>query len=271
MTTRSPPLVVYRGFIDKGKYTWSPYVTKLEFRFRHAGLRYVTEPGSPRSAPKGKIPYIDLAPLLQQQDAAANPTPQLLGDSSLIFDRLESMDCIPNLNENLTDEQKLNDSAIRALCEDKLYFYNMREKWLDGKNFYVQRDKALWALPYPMRVVIGYMIHRGITQTLHGQGTGRFSDEEVKKFRADVWQSIDNVLKQRLKPSSSRSTKTEPAWVLGGEQPTEADATLFGFIVSALLSESNPETRSLVKSLSGVMDYAGRIHRRFFPDYEVWE
>lgn len=265
MTTRSPPLVVYRGFIDKGKYTWSPYVTKLEFRFRHAGLRYVTEPGSPRSAPKGKIPYIDLAPLLQQQDAAANPTPQLLGDSSLIFDRLESMDCIPNLNENLTDEQKLNDSAIRALCEDKLYFYNvsqpapnitgsihprerkkqalttrtkqMREKWLDGKNFYVQRDKALWALPYPMRVVIGYMIHRGITQTLHGQGTGRFSDEEVKKFRADVWQSIDNVLKQRLKPSSSRSTKTEPAWVLGGEQPTEADATLFGFIVSALLSE----------------------------------
>lgn len=36
-------------------------------------------------------------------------------------------------------------------------------------------------------------------------------------------------------------------------------------------NNSNPETRSLVKSLSGVMDYAGRIHRRFFPDYEVWE
>ncbi|KIW16464.1 hypothetical protein PV08_06518 [Exophiala spinifera] len=261
MITRSPPhLIVYRGWLDKGKYTWSPFVTKIEFRLRHAGLRYTAEVGGPRVAPKGKIPYVDLSSL--QNDAGT--VPDLLGDTTFIIERLQSMDCLSQLNLNLTDEHKLNDLAIRALCEEKLCFYNMREKWLE--NYYVQRDKALWAVPYPMRVVIGFFIHRGVTHTLHGQGTGRFSDEEVRKLKTEVWQSIDNVLRQRLKPAMA----TEPAWILGGDAPTEADATLFGFIVSALVSESNPESRSLVKTFPSIIDYAERIHRRFFPDYEVW-
>lgn len=121
MNERPCHVVVYRGWPDKGKYTWSPFVTKVEFRCRHAGLRYEAEAGGARGAPKGKIPYVDLSPL--QNDAAT--VPDLLGDSTFIIDRLQSMDCVPNLNVDLTDEQKLDDLAIRALCEDKLYFYHV--------------------------------------------------------------------------------------------------------------------------------------------------
>lgn len=33
---------------------------------------------------------------------------------------------------------------------------------------------------------------------------------------------------------------------------------------------SNPESTKLVKGLDVVMDYANRIHDKYFPDYERW-
>ncbi len=121
MTTKPSRLILYRGWPDKGKYTWSPFVTKLEFRCRQVGLPYQAEVGGAKGAPKGKIPYVDLSPL--QSDAST--TPDFLGDSKFIIQRLQTMGCLPDLNSNLSDEQKLNDLAIRALCEDKLYFYHV--------------------------------------------------------------------------------------------------------------------------------------------------
>ncbi|KAK5227373.1 hypothetical protein LTR72_003363 [Exophiala xenobiotica] len=258
MTTKPSQLILYRGWPGTGKYTWSPFVTKVEFRCRQGHLPYQAEVGGANGAPKGKIPYVDL----RQLHGEASTTPDFLGDSRFIIQRLQSMGCLPDLNGNLSDEQKLNDHAIRALCEDELYFYHMREKWLE--NFYVQRDKALWSIPYPMRIVIGYFVHRRIAHTLQGQGTGRFNDEELRALKTEIWEYVDNILAQRLQ----RVSVSEPAWILGGKDPTEADATLFGFIVSVLVSKSNPESQKLVKSFPNLIDYAGRIHDRFFPDYE---
>ena len=107
----------------------------------------------------------------------------------------------------------------------------MRERWLD--NYYVQRDKALYSKPYPFRVLIGYLIHRNITQTLHGQGVGRLTQEEIFTLKTEIWQHIDSVLASRLR----QAQKDEPVWCLGGKEPTEADATLHGFITSVLVSE----------------------------------
>lgn len=106
----------------------------------------------------------------------------------------------------------------------------MRERWID--NFYTQREKALAAIPYPVRVLIGYYVHWSVASTLHGQGVGRFSAEEVHALKAEIWQHVDSVLKQRLRRVSSGQL----AWYLGGKQPTEADAALYGFIVSGLVS-----------------------------------
>lgn len=121
MTTKSSPLTLFRGWADKGVYTWSPFVTKVEFRLRHAGLPYNVEAGSLKAAPKGKIPYVDLSPLLEE----ASTGPSLLGDSTFIFRRLQDMDRLPDLNSHLSDEQKLQDLGVRALLEEKLYFYHV--------------------------------------------------------------------------------------------------------------------------------------------------
>lgn len=108
----------------------------------------------------------------------------------------------------------------------------MRERWLE--NFYVQRDKALYSIPYPLRVLVGYIVHRTVTSTLHGQGVGRLTTEEVCSLKTEIWRIIDHVLGRRLRVAPGSQTAV---WVLGGEHPTEADASLFGFIVSVLVTD----------------------------------
>lgn len=118
-----PSITVYRGFQDAGTYVWSPFVTKLEVRLRLGGLSYNTEPGSVPKAPRGKIPYIEIS--------ETEPNGQLLGssttlaDSSLISQKLVNANLLAALNGDLSPVEKAQDLALRALLEDKLYFYQV--------------------------------------------------------------------------------------------------------------------------------------------------
>ncbi|KAF5874214.1 putative failed axon connections [Botrytis fragariae] len=254
-------ITLFRGWLDPGNYVWSPFVTKIEFHFRQANVKYILDGGSPRSAPKGKIPYISV------HDEGSSPF--LIADSALIIAGLVESDILPDLNSSLEPAAKAQDMAIRALLEDKLYFYGIRERWMD--NYYTQRDKVLGSVPYPMRVLVGILAYRQMKATLYGQGTGRFTSEEIMVFRKEIWQSLDGLLETSRKPTLDVApAKKDPFWCLGGEQPTEADASLFGFIISILVSTSVPVSRELVRSLPAVMDYVERIHYRYFPDYEKW-
>ncbi len=85
-----------------------------------------------------------------------------------------------------------------------------------------------------MRVVVGLMIYRKTRQTLNGQGTDRYAAEEIASFRQEIWEGI-NALLIDAKWKAIEEPKRHLFWVLGGDGPTEADATLFGFIVSVLV------------------------------------
>lgn len=115
-----PKVIVYRGWDDQGKYTWSPFVTKLEARFRFSGVSYETKAGSTLKAPKGKIPYVEI-----QQPSHSSPT--FLGDSTLIPKHMVESDLLPDITANISPTARAQDLAIRALLEEKLYFYHVRE------------------------------------------------------------------------------------------------------------------------------------------------
>lgn len=240
-----------------------PFVTKLEARLRFAGLAYRTEAGSLSKAPKGKIPYVAISS--EKTDAGSQP-PVVLADSTLIAEKLVEDGVADDLNARLSPTEKALDVAIRALLEDKLYFYQNYERW--HENYYTMRSGVLAALPYPVQVVVGLLAHRGVMQTLHGQGTARFSAEEISSFRRQIWENVNAL----LVASRGKRTETDVTfWVLGGEGPSEADATLFGFIAAAMVCEAAPETRKVVRSFPAVVDYARRIHECYFPDYTYWE
>ena len=92
------------------------------------------------------------------------------------------------------------------------------------------RDHVLGAIPYPVRLVIGLIVYRKNVAIFEGQGSGRFSDAELTVFKQEIWNTLEALLsKPRANAGSS------PFWVLGGAGPTEADTTIFGFVVSTLV------------------------------------
>ncbi|KAI1379304.1 hypothetical protein F4677DRAFT_327867 [Hypoxylon crocopeplum] len=271
-----PDVTVFRGWKESGKYVWSPYVTKLEARFRFADVRYATDVGSIRAAPKGKVPYVEcrnLSPVRGSstvQEESSRPR-TLLSDSALIIETLIKWGVLPDLNRDLEPSKRSHDMALRAQLEDKLYFYHTWERWT--QNYYVMRDHVLWAIPYLVRVLIGLLIYRNTLATLHGQGTGRFTAEEIAAFRRDIWEGLSSLLITSRSSSSTNKKSNSgdgPFWILGGDYPTEADACLFGFIVSVLVCTAAPDSQEVVKSHPILLDYASRIHDRYFPDYEKW-
>lgn len=110
-------LTVFRGFPDKGCFVWSPFVTKLEARLRFGNISYRTEPGSIPQAPRGKVPYVSID--------RGNGNCEIFADSALITRALIESGDLEDLNSYLTASSRLQDLSIRALLEDKLYFYQV--------------------------------------------------------------------------------------------------------------------------------------------------
>ncbi|XDG09085.1 hypothetical protein ABKA04_008700 [Annulohypoxylon sp. FPYF3050] len=244
-------ITVFRGWKNTGKYVWSPYVNKVEARLRFAGVKYTTEAGSLKTAPKGKIPYIECRGVSSLTASTVHgQSPEggiLLGDSALIAKTLTEGGILPDLNGALDPGW---------------------ERWV--QNYYTMRDNVLWSIPYPLRVVIGLIVYRKNVAMFHGQGTGRFTVEEIGEFRREIWEGI-NALLEVSRSSSKSSSDKRPFWALGGGQPTEADTSLFGFIVSALICTAGPDSQKEVRGFPILLDYAERIHNTYFPDYEKWE
>lgn len=86
-------LTLYRGWVDRGYYVWSPFVTKLELRLRLFKVPYAIKAGSPSTAPKGKIPYIEIRP--------KDGSPVVLGDSTPIIKRLVELEDLEDLATSL--------------------------------------------------------------------------------------------------------------------------------------------------------------------------
>lgn len=122
-STTQPRITIYRGWEDPGKYVWSPFVTKLELRLRYGGLSYETKAGSTFKAPKGKVPYIDIAEKdLKGGDSESSTS---LADSTLIIQALMENGLLEDINASLSPMDRAHDLSLRALLEDKLYFYHV--------------------------------------------------------------------------------------------------------------------------------------------------
>lgn len=86
-----------------------------------------------------------------------------------------------------------------------------------------------------MQVIVGLIAHRKITQTLYGQGTGRLSAEEISMLRHQAWESVNALLVEAKKNKSKEGLGEGVFWVLGGNEPTEADAVLFAFVATGVI------------------------------------
>ncbi|KAJ5573553.1 uncharacterized protein N7459_007980 [Penicillium hispanicum] len=257
-TESAPTVTLFRGFPGAGVYTWSPFVTKLEARLRFSNIAYRAEAGSISKAPRGKLPYISI----EHPDGQS----ETMSDSTLITKGFIESGHAADLNQKLSPTERLQDLGLKALLEDQLYFYQGHERWV--LNYYTMRDQILGSLPWPMQVIVGNIIYNKNVRTLHGQGTLRFSTEEIADSRAEVWATLNGHV---AAVHARHQDREGPFWVWGGVAPTEADASLYGFIVSGLVCAAGPATNEIIRSYPALLAYARRIHDAYFPEYQLWE
>lgn len=97
------------------------------------------------------------------------------------------------------------------------------------------RKAILGRLPWLMQVIVGNIVYRKQIRTLHGQGTLRFTADEISAFQAEIWAKLNGLLEAALAQQRGREG---PFWVWATDGPADADAVLFGFIVSALICDA---------------------------------
>lgn len=85
-------------------------------------------------------------------------------------------------------------------------------------------------------MIVGLIVYRKTVATLHGQGTGRFTPEEIAFFRREIWEGFSDLLRvSKAKQGGTAAGNEDPFWVLGRDAPTEADFVVFSFIVEVLI------------------------------------
>ncbi|KAK4456558.1 hypothetical protein QBC42DRAFT_322311 [Cladorrhinum samala] len=275
-------LTVYRAFPATPNHVWSPFVNKLELRLRLDSIPYSLGVGNPRQAPRGKIPYIITSslppssssslPSSSSSSSPSSPENSILEDTTLITQHLIKSGILTDLNARLSPAGRAQDLAVRSLLEDKLYFYQTRERWVD--NFHAMREGVLGGgvvEPFALRVIVGNLAFRGVTKMLWGQGAGRYTDEEAAGMKGEVWEGLSALLEESRTRREKKQGGDGPFWVLGRDEPTEADATVYGFVVAALVCDAAPESRKIVRSYPVLVDYARRIHEAYFSDYGMWD
>jgi len=63
------------------------------------------------------------------------------------------------------------------------------------ENFYAMRDVGpLSPIPFPIRYFVGLIVYSKISRTLHGQGTGRYSVEEIAVLREEAWSALNDIV-----------------------------------------------------------------------------
>jgi glutathione S-transferase len=216
----------------------SPFVTKTETLLKMANLPYRADRTGFRKAPKGKLPYID-------DDGTIVP------DSTFIRWHLEKKYGV-DFDRGLSTEQRAIAWAFEKMAEDQLYWAIVHGRWMDDENFTKGPATFFRSVPAPMRPFITAMVRRKLRSTLHGQGLGRHSEQEIAALAA---RSIDAM---------ADFLGNKPFFM--GNEPTGVDATIFAFAAGALCPLFDVPIRAAAARHDNLRGYVSRMTARFYPE-----
>ena len=211
----------------------SPFCLKTEMTMTYFGFEFeLIEADDPRTAPKGKMPYLIL------EDG------QTLSDSELILSHLDAVSQ-GKIYGGLSDAERGIGFAFTRLAEDHLYWLMVASRWLDDEWFHnVVRD-FFHFVPGLVRSVVANSERRRMAKTLMLHGLGKHAFEEQQGFA-----------RRDLKAISDASSVTP---YLTGHRITVFDFTLAGMLSGIL--DNQPETwlTKIAMEYPLLRDYVDRI------------
>ena len=217
----------------------SPFAIKTDMQLRMSGLPFLYgQGGIPQSGPKGKIPYID--------DGG-----KLIGDSTFIRDHIEKTYGI-DLDAGLTPAERAQAWMVERMLEDHLYWAMVEERWMDDANFAKGPSTFFDRLPEAIRDGVRRETRERVKATLHAQGLGRHSREEIVE------------LANRSLGALAMQIGDKP-YLMGGK-PCGADATAFAFAVSVLTPFFAGPLHDAACLYPQLLSYTGRLMQQYYPE-----
>ncbi|MDX1453158.1 MAG: glutathione S-transferase family protein [Oleiphilaceae bacterium] len=217
----------------------SPFCLKVETWLRMLDLDYdIHFQDDPRKAPLGKLPMVDV-------DGVQVP------DSTLIIDYLEeTLD--QSLDHHLSERDKAISHAFQRMCEERLYWAGVYNRWLDN-NWPQVREAAFGGLPFGLRQVVATSVQKKIRRDLNAQGLGLHERATIYEFACRDIDALASLLgKQQF---------------MFGDKLSTLDAVAFAFIATNVQTGLPSPMADQVARHPNLADYHQRIGRRFFAEF----
>lgn len=223
-----------------GLFDPSPFCMKAAILLQMSGQDYATiierDPGK---APRQKLPFID-------------DGDKTIPDTSLIRSHLEDT-YGTDFNAGLDAAARASSLFLSKAIDEYGYWMNVRVRWDTNENwedFY----QALFAkVPAPMRGVIAKKSRKIAAANLHGQGIGRFSDDEFAQLAQDLLSAVEAQLSDHTYAFA--------------DTPTAADASLYPFLMSAAVPSFINPARDIILKSARLKTYCNAMSAQFFPDH----
>jgi glutathione S-transferase len=97
------------------------------------------------------------------------------------------------------------------------------------------------------------VVRRGLKKTMHGQGLGRHSREDLYRRGAEDVDAIAALLAD------------QPFFL--GERPTTVDCSVFAFTSGALMHPADNPLKERMAGHANLVAYNDRMYQRFFGDH----
>ncbi len=218
----------------------SPFCIKVEAFLRLAGIEYetqlVTDPGK---GPNGKAPWII---------DEGNTIP----DSRFIIDYLNRKHGDP-LKGDLSDQQLAHHHALGRMLDESTYWAMVYERWIIPENAPTIKEAFFGSLPAPVRKLVFIVAQRGVKRSLHGQGTGRLSNDEICHLAKTDMDALSLILGDQP--------------YFGGKKAAEIDTTTMAYIASFIKSPVKSAIQDHLKTKDNLVAYHQRMMKEVFPEF----
>lgn len=216
----------------------SPFVLKVHTFLRMSGIQYESKDGMDnlQKAPKGKLPFL--------KDGE-----NVIADSTFIISYLNEN--YPNtLDANLSAEQKAQAYFISKSLEESFYWCGMHFRWIHDDSWKVIKDVFFGKMPFPLKNVVPLIVRKGMRKSLHSQGVGRHSEEDILAIAKTHLDHFDAFLGDKS--------------FCFGDEPSSIDATLFAFLAQAILFELDSPLSLMARKYERLLNYCERIQKRYY-------
>jgi len=115
-----------------------------------------------------------------------------IGDSSIIIKKVNEKFHVQDMDAELTKEEKSISLAFKEMIEEHLYFVIVYIRWV--VYFNVIRYDYFKELPWILRQIIPLIVRSNVVKSLHAQGMGRHTQQEVEEAGIKDLQALSDYL-----------------------------------------------------------------------------